>query len=589
MEWFSMDKYEKVIELARRRGFLWPSFEIYGGTAGFWDFGPLGAMMKRRIEDAWRDIFVVQEGNYEIEAPTIGVEEIFIASGHVKGFVDPLTECQKCGEVYRADHVIEGAGVKLPATFTVEVLTDLIKKYEVRCPECSGNLGDVYQYNLMFKTTIGPGGKRVAYLRPETAQGMFVDFPRLLKFYRDKLPFGATQVGKSYRNEISPRQGIIRLREFTQTELEYFIDPRDKRHPNFSKVANITATLYSEKDQIAGAEPKKMSFGEAVKQGIIAHEMLAYQVALTYLFLRRVGISEERLRFRQHKSTERAHYASDCWDAEIYTERFGWVEAVGIADRTNYDLTNHQKLSGVDMSVFVPYDKPKLVKRLVVKPDMSQIGPIYKDKADKIAAALKSLTEEELNRDKITVSIDGEQIEVDKKMIKYETITEEIRGEYIIPHVIEPSFGIDRTFYGVLESCYKEVEVEGAEEGEEKTRIVLSLPPEIAPIQVAVLPLISRKELMDKAQQIFRELRSKRIMAEYDDSGTIGRRYRRNDEIGTPFALTVDFDTLKDNTVTIRDRDTMKQIRIPVEGIADTIRKLIYGEIKFESLGKPLN
>lgn len=195
-----MDKYEKVIEVARRRGFLWPSFEIYGGTAGFWDFGPLGAIMKRRIEDVWRDIFVVQEGNYEIEAPTIGLEEVFTASGHLKGFVDPLTECQKCGEVYRADHVVEGGGVKLPPVVTPDVLTDLIKKYEVRCPECGGNLGDVYQYNLMFKTTIGPGGKRVAYLRPETAQGMFVDFPRLLKFYRDKLPFGATQVGKSYRN-----------------------------------------------------------------------------------------------------------------------------------------------------------------------------------------------------------------------------------------------------------------------------------------------------------------------------------------------------------------------------------------------------
>lgn len=579
------DKYEQVLELAKRRGFLWNSFELYGGTAGFFDYGPLGAMLKRRVENIWRDIFVINEGYYEIEAPTIGIEDIFIASGHVGGFSDPLTECQKCHEAFRADHLVKDI-VENPDTLSAEELTEVISKNKVTCLECGGKLGNVYEFNLMFKTAIGPGGKRMGYLRPETAQGMFVDFPRLLKFYRDHLPFGATQIGKAYRNEISPRQGVIRLREFTQAEAEIFIDPRDKTHPKFKEVADIVMNLYSQEGQ-ANGESKKMSLGEAVKNGIIAHEFLAYCLAKTFLFLIRVGVSPEKTRFRQHMKDEMAHYAADCWDAEILSDRFGWVEVVGIADRTDFDLKAHAKQSEKELSVYVPYDTPKKVEKFVVKPDMGVLGPILKGKAGKVANALKALRSEELSGDIIEVTIDGEKFQVNKNSVKFETVTEEIHGENIIPHVIEPSFGIDRITYALLEHSYFEEEAKEKvdDDDKEEKRIVLRLPPEVAPVQAAVLPLLSREELIKPGTDIINKLRKAGILVAFDDSGTIGRRYRRNDEIGTPYSITVDYQTLKDGTVTIRDRDTMKQVRASINDIENNVYDLIYRGKSFEDAG----
>ena len=579
------DKYEQVLELAKRRGFLWNSFELYGGTAGFFDYGPLGAMLKRRVENIWRDIFVINEGYYEIEAPTIGIEDIFIASGHVGGFSDPLTECQKCHEAFRADHLVKDL-VENPDTLSAEELTEVICKNNVRCPECGGKLGNVYEFNLMFKTAIGPGGKRTGYLRPETAQGMFVDFPRLLKFYRDHLPFGATQIGKAYRNEISPRQGVIRLREFTQAEAEIFIDPRDKTHPGFKDVADIVMNLYSQDGQAAG-EMKKMSLGESVKDGVIAHEFLAYCLAMTHRFLIRVGISPDKMRFRQHMKDEMAHYAADCWDAEIFSDRFGWVEVVGIADRTDFDLKAHAKQSEKELSVYVPYDAPKKVEKFIVKPDMGILGPMFKGKAGKVATALKELKPEELSEDVIEVTVDGEVVKINKDSVKFETVTQEIHGENIIPHVIEPSFGIDRITYSLLEHSYSEEETEEKVDDEgESIRIVLRLPPEVAPVQAAVLPLLSRNELIKPGTDIVNKLRKAGVLVAFDDSGTIGRRYRRNDEIGTPYSITVDYQTLEDGTVTIRDRDTMKQVRAPVQDIETNIYDLIYRGKSFEDAGK---
>jgi glycyl-tRNA synthetase len=581
------DKYEQVLELAKRRGFLWNSFELYGGTAGFFDYGPLGAMLKRRVENIWRDIFVINEGYYEIEAPTIGIEDIFIASGHVGGFSDPLTECQKCHEAFRADHLVEDIEEN-PDTLSAEELTEVIGKNNVKCPECGGKLGNVYEFNLMFKTSIGPGGKRMGYLRPETAQGMFVDFPRLVKFYRDHLPFGVTQIGKAYRNEISPRQGVIRLREFTQAEAEIFIDPRDKTHPKFKEVADIVMNLYSQDGQETG-ETKKMSLGEAVKNGIIAHEFLAYCLARTYQFLIRVGVSSEKMRFRQHMKDEMAHYAADCWDAEILSDRFGWVEVVGIADRTDYDLKAHAKQSEKELSVYVSYDTPRKVEKFVVKPDMGVLGPMFKGKAGKVANALKALKSEELSGDVIEVTVDGEKIKIDKNSVKFETVTEEIHGENIIPHVIEPSFGIDRITYSLLEHSYFEEEakekVEDEQEENEGKRIVLRLPPEVSPVQAAVLPLLSREELIKPGTEIVNILRKAGILVVFDDSGTIGRRYRRNDEIGTPYSITVDYQTLEDGTVTIRDRDTMKQVRAKISDIENNIYNLIYRGKSFAGAG----
>ncbi len=575
-----MDKYDKGIELARNRGFIWPSFEIYGGASGFYDYGPMGATFKRKIEDAWRCLYCVGEGFYEIEVPTIGVEAVFEASGHVGGFADPMTTCRECGESFRADHVIKGV-IEIPDGLRKEQLTEIIKNNDVRCPECGGPLGDVYDFNLMFQTWIGPGQKKKGYMRPETAQGMFTDFPRLLRFYREKLPFGVTQIGKSYRNEISPRQGVIRLREFTQAEAEVFVNPKDKNsHPNFAAVRDMKLNLYDENAQLNGGGPTPVAVGDAVAKGIIANEYLAYYVALTNVFLATVGVEPERLRFRQHMRTERAHYATDCWDAEVKLERFGWVEVVGIADRTNYDLTAHQKRSETDMSVFVQFEEPLRVTRTVVMPNMAVIGPKYKGKAGKIMAALKAMTQAELSKPEVVLDIDGEKIVIESKLFEHKNVQEDVSGENIIPHVVEPSYGIDRILYSALEHAYGEEMVKGEE------RIVLRLARQVAPVTAAVLPLLSKEPLTGKARKVALELKEKGFFIEYDESGTIGKRYRRNDEIGTPFSVTVDFDTMEDGTVTIRDRDTMSQIRVPVKDLACVLGELATGDRPLTDFGK---
>jgi glycyl-tRNA synthetase len=611
-----MDKYEKVFELAKRRGFLWNSFELYGGSRGFYDYGPLGSTLKRRIEQTWREFYVIQEGFMEIECPTIGLEEVFIASGHVGGFSDPLCECMNCKEAFRADHLVENV-MDAAGTLSAEDLTKVIRENEIRCPECGGEFREAYEFNLMFKTTIGPGTGRQGYLRPETAQGMFVDFQRLSKFYRDKLPFGAVQIGKSYRNEIAPRQGVIRLREFTQAECEIFVDPRNKKHPNFERFADRELMLYSQEAQQKG-ESFRMTVQEAVKAGIIAHEILGYNIALTNEFLTKVGIDPARLRFRQHLTDEMAHYAIDCWDAEIETDRFGWVEIVGIADRTDYDLKAHARVSKTELYVYVEYDEPKMVTRFAVNPNMGKLGPIFKGKAKAVADALKQLSEEELSKSEIKVTVGGEELTVSSDAVDFAEKTVKVSGENVVPHVIEPSYGIDRIFYGVMEHAYEEENVaqkaaksglkgaeeagkeseakdsktskdEGEAEGEEETRLVMHLASAIAPVQVAVLPLLTRKELADPAKDIILKLREKTLLVNYDDSGTIGRRYRRNDEIGTPYCVTVDYDTLKDGTVTIRDRDSMRQVRAPIKGIENVLYELIYRSRTFESAGSPFN
>ncbi|BAI60220.1 glycyl-tRNA synthetase [Methanocella paludicola SANAE] len=575
-----MDTYDKVFELAKNRGFIWPSFEIYGGASGFYDYGPMGATLKRKIEDAWRRLYCVGEGFYEIEAPTIGVEAIFEASGHVGGFADPMTTCQKCKESFRADHIIKGV-MEIPDGLKKEQLTEIIKNKNIECPECGGPLGEVYDFNLMFNTWIGPGQKKKGYLRPETAQGMFVDFPRLLRFYREKLPFGVTQIGKSYRNEISPRQGVIRLREFTQAEAEVFVNPKDKNsHPNFAAVRDMVLSLYDEDCQLNNKPPVPMTVGDAVAKGTIANEYLAYYVALTNVFLATVGIDPKRLRFRQHMRTERAHYATDCWDAEVLLERFGWVEIVGIADRTNYDLTAHQKRSEVDMSVFVPFEKPMKVTRTIVTPDMKVIGPKYKGKAGKIMAALKAMKQEELSKPEVVLNIDGEDIVIPSSLFEHKTVEEDVSGENVLAHVVEPSYGVDRTLYSALEHAYGEEIVKGEE------RIVLRLARSVAPITAAVLPLLSKEPLAGKARAIALDLKEKGFFIEYDESGTIGKRYRRNDEVGTPFSITIDFDTMEDDTVTIRDRDTMSQVRVPVKDLSSVLGELLASDRPLTDFGK---
>ena len=569
------DIYEKVMDLAKRRGFIWPTSECYGAMAGFIDYGPLGAMMKRRVENIWRDFYVIEEGYYEIECPTIAQEAVFVASGHVKGFADKMCQCPHCHEFLRADHVAEGGGVAGAATMDHEVLAAAIAS--CKCLACEKVLGkvEVFSFNLMFRTSIGPGSQRTGYLRPETAQGMFVDFTRLLRFYRDHLPFGAVQIGKSYRNEISPRQGMIRLREFTQAEAEIFVHPNEKVHPKFSRYAAYTMPLFTAGQQQAKEHPVTMSMRDAVDQGVIANEYVAYYVALTHEMLVQIGIKQDRLRFRQHLPDELAHYAADCWDAEVYSDRFGWVETVGIADRTDYDLTAHAKHSGTPMTVFVQYDEPRRVQRRRIVPNMSVLGRQYRTKAKAVFEALSKAVP---GTDGADILVDGETIRIPPDLYEIRDEVVEVRGDEIVPHVIEPSYGIDRMCYAVLEQAYDEDIADG------ETRTVLRLPPSVAPVQVAVFPLMNRDGLDTIALGITTALRKEGVLAEYDDSGAIGRRYRRQDEIGTPYAVTVDYDSKEDHTVTIRDRDSMKQARIGITSVPQTVCALIDGSLIFTSL-----
>jgi len=590
-----MDKYDKVMELAKRRGFLWNSFELYGGAAGFFDYGPLGCTVKRKVENLWREFYVLNEGFMEIEVPTIGVEDIFIASGHVGGFSDPLCECTECGLSFRADHLIEAVGIEGAGALNTEKLDELILAHRILCPECGGKFGKSYEFNLMFQTKIGPGTGRPGYMRPETAQGMFVDFQRLSRFYREKLPFGAVQIGKSYRNEISPRQGVLRLREFTQAECEIFVDPDCKNHPNFSKYKDVELMLYPQAEQgkeNGTAIRKKLS--DAVSDKTIAHEFLAYFIALTNDFLTKVGISPQDLRFRQHLSDEMAHYAIDCWDAEVKTDRFGWVEVVGIADRTDYDLSAHAGQSKTELSVYVEYPEPMIETQFVVKPDMGKLGPLFKGKAKLVGDALKELSADAISQagDEIKVEIDGETFSVSKNLISFGEESVKISGRTIVPHVIEPSYGIDRITYCVLEHAYDEEELSGsaaADGGEDadsdENRIVMRFKNVSAPYQAAVHPLMGKPELSAAAKKLFNEAVVAGIMTDYDESGTIGKRYRRNDEIGIPYSVTIDFDTLEKNTVTIRDRDSMKQICVSADEFVSVLKHLISGTKKFEECG----
>lgn len=569
------DTYEKVMELARRRGFVWPSSEIYGSVAGFIDYGPLGAMLKRRIENIWRNFYVVQEGYYEIECPTVGIEPIYVASGHVGGFSDKMFQCPHCQEFLRADHVAEAFGIPHAGTMSKEELHDVLLDKE--CPACGKVLGDVevFDFNLMFTTSIGPGGQRKGYLRPETAQGMFVDFPRLLRFYRDHLPFGAVQIGKSYRNEISPRQGMIRLREFTQAEAEIFVHPEEKDHPQFFRYADYSMPLcgiaQQEKDEPAVVKTMR----QAVDEGIIANEYVAYYVAMTHDILTTVGFNPEKIRFRQHMPDERAHYATDCWDAEAFSDRFGWVEIVGIADRTNYDLKAHAAVSGQKNTVFVQYPEPKKVHHKAIVPNYGKMGPVFRGKAKAVAEAM---AQAEPAEDGIRVTVDGEEILVAPEMYTVKDEMVDVFGEDVMPHVIEPSYGIDRICYMVLEHAYSEDVADG------EARTVMRFRNGVAPVQVAVLPLMARDGMDEIARKLVLDLQAEGIQTEYDDAGAIGRRYRRQDEIGTPFCITVDYDTKEDGTVTIRDRDSMKQVRGKMEDIAAKIPLLLKGRLTFDTL-----
>ncbi len=574
-------------ELARRRGFYFPSGETYGGVAGFYTYGPAGAALKANVEDAWRDRFSTEEGHVEIDAPTVMDEPVFEASGHLDTFDDMLVKCPGCGASHRADHLVEdNTDIEEAESFSPDEIAELIAEHALACPDCGAELAGepVENFNLMFETNIGPGSDRPGYLRPETAQGIFVEFPRLKEYARGQLPFGVTQIGRAYRNEISPRNAVVRTREFTQAELELFVSPADAG-PDPESFAGTAAPLYPAAEQGPDGEPEVRDIADAVSDGTIGSAYIGYYLAAAREWYERIGLDMNRFRFRQHQSGERAHYAADCWDAEADVSMPGedpeWIELAGFADRGDYDLSKHAAHGEDDFTVFEAYDEPKVVEKATVDPDMSYLGPEFGGDAGAVAEALADLAATDRSAfegDAVAVEVDGDSYSVPVEKVNFAVEEVEENGEHVTPDVIEPSFGVDRAVYAALVHSYEADEIDGEE------RDVLRLPAGVAPTTVGVFPLMDKDGMGEKARELAADLRKAGMDAEYDDSGAIGRRYRRQDEVGTPFCVTVDYESLETDTVTLRERDSTAQIRLPTEELVGTLAELQAGRTDFDTL-----
>ena len=472
--------YEEIMKLALERGFYFPSCEIYADApAGFWEYGPQGANMKNKFIDLWRRELVRRDGMMEIDGSQIMSKSVFIASGHINNFTDPIVKCSKCKSIFRADrYITEKIGEDVHEGMTNEEMDVIIKKHDLKCANCNGELDAVKRFNMMFKVNIGPAQEE-AYLRPETCQTIFVDFARIFKTMRGKLPLGIAQIGKSFRNEIAPRQGLLRLREFYQAEIEVFCNPQKLNDlPRFEEIKNTILRLYD------GTSSIELTADEGVRKGLLPNKLVAYYLALLNEFYAKTGIDMKRTRFRRLTNTEKAFYSTIAFDFEVETGT-GWLELVACNYRSDYDLQGHAPISKQNLEVIDPSDQKK-----------------------------------------------------------------------VLPHVFELSMGIDRSIFTILEHSY-------FEDKEHDDRIVLKLKPYLAPVLLGILPLMTKDGLREKAQKIHSEIK-KEFDAFYDESGSIGRRYRRLEEIGTPFAVTVDKITMEDDTITVRYRDTMQQERIKI-------------------------
>jgi len=573
----------RIAELAKRRGFFFQTAGVYGGVGGFYTYGPHGASLKDNLEAAWRELFVTREGHMEIDAPTVMPESVFAASGHLETFDDMILECPDCGASHRADHLVEdNTDIEEAESLPPAEIAAVIAEHDITCPTCGVALAGepVEEFNLMFETNIGPGTASPGYLRPETAQGIFVDFPQLSQYARNQLPFGVAQIGRAYRNEISPRKGLVRVREFSQAELEQFFNP-ETDDPPLARVADVSLPLYSATQQAADdGGLQELTVEEAVDRGVIESDWLAFYLGLSLDWYASIGVDMDRFRYRQHRSGELSHYAADCWDAE--TEIGGdWVEVTGFAYRGSYDLDKHADYSEESFSVFEQYDQPVTVEQPTVDPDMSELGPRFGGVATDIADALETRAEQDpdaFDGETVAVEVDGDRytVPVEQTGFAVETVTES--GEHVTPHVVEPSFGIGRLVYTALVHAYREDEVDG------ETRQYLALPPSVAPTTVGVFPLMDRDGLDEYAERVAEELRATGLAVTYDDAGAIGRRYRRQDEVGTPFCVTVDYDSVEADTVTIRERDTTAQRRVPVGDLGETLLALRDGDCQFDEL-----
>ena len=472
--------YESVIKLALERGFYFPSCEIYGDSqAGFWEYGPSGVGLKNKFLELWRRELVRRDEMIEIDGSQIMSKAVFEASGHLASFADPIVKCAKCGLTFRADRMIsEISGVEIPESADLGEFDEAISQNNIRCQKCGGVFGSTKKFNMMFKVGIGPE-EEPAYLRPETCQSIFVDFPRLFKIMRGRLPLGIAQVGKSFRNEISPRQSLLRLREFYQAEIEIFCNPQKLDEvEGFSEIEETILCIRTDEKTVS------VTCREAVESKIIPNKFVAYYLGMLSEFYEKTGIDMARSRFRRLGDKEKAFYAEVAFDFEVDTA-IGWLELVACNYRSDHDLSGHAGKS----------------------------------------------------REKFEV------MDVDQK---------------VLPHVFEISMGIDRSLYTILDHCLVD--------DREHDRTVLSLRPYLSPIHIGVLSLVKKDGLKEETDKLYMNIKRK-FDTFLDHSGAIGRRYRRLDEVGAPFALTVDHKTLEDQTVTLRHRDSMEQSRIKISEI----------------------
>jgi len=596
-----------------RRMVVVPSFEIHGGASGLFDFGPVGCALKDNILTIWKKHFVLHDRMFQVECTNLTTEPVLRASGHVERFTDLMVKDVVNGVPHRADKLLEDHIEKLiqenpgmpkeekeelelihrqADAYSPEELGDLIlNRFKIPAPHTGNELSEPAAFNLMFKTSIGPDGNSIGFLRPETAQGIFVNFKRLLEFNSGKLPFAAAQIGLGFRNEISPQNGLLRVREFTMAEIEHFVHPEDKDHPRFNQIKDVTLTLFSSHNQLNTGKLEKTTAGEAVEKGIIKNQTLAYFLVRTHLFLERIGIDMERVRFRQHLPTEMAHYSSDCWDAEIKLS-YGWIECVGHADRSAYDLTVHSKATNNDLRATRYLDAPREVEFAKISADKKVMGKSLKRDAGAVLAYLEELELEAALQvgatleagESVDVVLPEKTVQLTPEMVK---ITKDTRTEHVekfYPNVIEPSFGIGRILYAVLEHTFSKVE-EAAEEGK-MARTTFQFVPEIAPYKCGVCPVIKAADQEALTLEIADKLIETDMFSTSDVSGTaIGRKYARFDEIGIPFVITVDSDSITDGSVTLRERDSQKQIRCPdVDTSVSYVQQMCTKKLKWEDL-----
>ncbi|KAI9850918.1 MAG: Glycine--tRNA ligase 1, mitochondrial [Thelocarpon superellum] len=619
--------------LLRRRLFYTPAFEVYGGVSGLYDYGPPGCALQANIIDLWRKHFVLEEDMLEVDCAVLTPQDVLKTSGHVDRFADWLCKDPSTGEVFRADHLItdvlhtrlrrdrearvreeerlaDGATAARPAPTRskskgTKLEEDVIQQYEAvlaKIEDCDGpelarlieyhqitnpatgeKLSPPTAFNLMFPTSIGPSTNMPGYLRPETAQGQFLNFQKLYLANQQSMPFASASIGKCFRNEIAPRSGLLRVREFMLAEIEHYIDPAaGKRHDRFGEVRDVTLAFLPRAVQQDGRDSvERMSIGQAVSSGIVDNETLGYFLARVQLFLEKVGIDASKLRFRQHMANEMAHYAVDCWDAEVLTSA-GWMECVGCADRSAFDLHAHAVKTGAALTVRATRPEPLRVEEWQVDLEPKTFGPHFKMDGSLVKAALAALTQAQLNelartlhRDgKITLAVPGVgtgAVELTRDMI---AVVRRSRVEHVreyTPNVIEPSFGLGRILYSLMEHVY------WTRSGLDD-RGVLSFPIAVAPTKVLIAPLLSHASMKPVVRRLSQQLRALGVAHRVDESSSsIGRRYSRHDEIGTPLGLTVDPQSVQDGSLTLRDRDSMRQVRGSEADILRAIQHLVEG------------